>query len=68
MSIVQAAIALAAVAGFVLIAALAVAVLIAIAQAFLPCRDDGGLEALIDATREDIPDYVPDEWTEEYNP
>ena len=61
MSILQAAFAIAAVAAFVLIAALAVAVLLIIADAVLPGRDDD-MEALIEATREDIPDYVPDEW------
>ena len=32
-----------------------------------PECDDGGndIEALIDATREDMPDYVPAEWTRE---
>ena len=35
----------------------------------IPLYDDNGndIEALITATREDIPDHVPAGWTEEYN-
>ena len=29
-------------------------------------RRDGGIEALIEATREDMPSHVPDEWTDEF--
>ena len=35
----------------------------------IPLCDDNGndIDALITATREDIPDHVPAGWTEEYN-
>ena len=32
-----------------------------------PCDCDSDIEALITATRETAPDYVPAEWTREYN-
>jgi hypothetical protein len=34
---------------------------------WLPLPADDDIEALIKATREKTPDYVPAEWTEEFN-
>ena len=44
-----------------------IAALVVLAAGALASRRGDGIEALIDATREDFPDYVPHEWTEEYN-
>ena len=44
-----------------------IAALVVFAAGALACRRGDGIEALIDATREETPDYVPAEWTEEYN-
>lgn len=58
MSALHFAMAAGALTGLILIAVAAVAVLLAIAQAVLPEQGGGGIEALMEATREEHPQYA----------